>query len=124
MDYLGTQILAFIEANPGWAMLVIGLTAFGESFVFLSLLFPGTTILIAAGALISAGILDPISSVIAGIVGAVLGDSVSFWFGQKFGPLLPKIWPFFSSAMAGAVFSSGGSSAAAVRILHRQCLIR
>src|SRR6476660_2275021 len=92
MDYLGTQILAFIEANPGWAMLVIGLTAFGESFVFLSLLFPGTTILIAAGALISAGILDPISSVIAGIVGAVLGDSVSFWFGQKFG--LPKIWPF------------------------------
>jgi membrane protein DedA with SNARE-associated domain len=94
MDYLGTQILAFIEANPGWAMFVIGLTAFGESFVFLSLLFPGTTILIAAGALISAGILDPISSVIAGIVGAVLGDSVSFWFGQKFGPLLPKIWPF------------------------------
>ena len=94
MDYLGTQILAFIEANPGWAMFVIGLTAFGESFVFLSLLFPGTTILIAAGALISAGILDPISSVIAGIVGAVLGDSVSFWCGQKFGPLLPKIWPF------------------------------
>ena len=94
MDYLGTQILAFIEANPGWAMFVIGLTAFGESFVFFSLLFPGTTILIAAGALISAGILDPISSVIAGIVGAVLGDSVSFWFGQKFGPLLPKIWPF------------------------------
>jgi membrane protein DedA with SNARE-associated domain len=93
MDYLGTQILAFIETNPGWAMFVIGLTAFGESFVFLSLLFPGTTILIAAGALISAGILDPISSVIAGIVGAVLGDSVSFWFGQKFGPLLPKIWP-------------------------------
>ena len=94
MDYLGAQILAFIGANPGWAMFVIGLTAFGESFVFLSLLFPGTTILIAAGALISAGILDPISSVIAGIVGAVLGDSVSFWFGQKFGPLLPKIWPF------------------------------
>ena len=94
MDYLGTQILAFIEANPGWAMFVIGLTAFGESFVFLSLVFPGTTILIAAGALISAGILDPISSVIAGIVGAVLGDSVSFWCGQKFGPLLPKIWPF------------------------------
>lgn len=94
MDYLGTQILAFIKANPGWSMFVIGLTAFGESLVFLSLLFPGTAILIAAGALISAGILDPISPVIAGIVGAVLGDSVSFWLGQKFGPLLPKIWPF------------------------------
>src|SRR5207302_1401481 len=30
-------------------MSVIGITAFGESFAFLSLLFPGTAILIAAG---------------------------------------------------------------------------
>jgi len=65
MDYLASQILAVIKANPGWAMFVIGLTAFGESFVFLSLLFPGTTILIAAGTLVSAGILDPVSTVIA-----------------------------------------------------------
>jgi membrane protein DedA with SNARE-associated domain len=32
--------------------------------------------------------------VIAGIVGAVLGDSISFWLGQKLGPVLPRIWPF------------------------------
>jgi undecaprenyl-diphosphatase len=94
MDYLASQILAVIKANPGWAMFVIGLTAFGESFVFLSLLFPGTAILIAAGTLISAGILDPVSTVIAGIVGAVLGDSITFWLGDKFGPFLPRIWPF------------------------------
>ena len=94
MDYLAIQILAFVKANPGWAMLVIGLTAFGESFVFLSLLFPGTAILIAAGTLVSEGILSPVPTVVAGIAGAVLGDSVSFWLGQKFGPLLPKIWPF------------------------------
>ena len=74
-------------------MLVIGLTAFVESFVFLSLLFPGTAILIAAGTLVSEGILSPVPTVVAGIAGAVLGDSVSFWLGQKFGPLLPKIWP-------------------------------
>ena len=94
MDYLAIQILAFVKANPGWAMLVIGLTAFVESFVFLSLLFPGTAILIAAGTLVSEGILSPVPTVAAGIAGAVLGDSVSFWLGQKFGPLLPKIWPF------------------------------
>jgi membrane protein DedA with SNARE-associated domain len=96
MDYLATQILALIKAHPQWAMLVIGLTAFGESFVFLSLLLPGTAILIAAGALISAGLLNPVSTVIAGIVGAFLGDAVSFWLGQKFGPFLPSIWPFRS----------------------------
>jgi DUF2924 family protein len=33
MDHLAIQILAFVKANPGWAIFVIGLTAFGESFV-------------------------------------------------------------------------------------------
>ena len=35
MDYLAIQILAFVKANLGWAMFVIGFAAFGESFVFL-----------------------------------------------------------------------------------------
>jgi membrane protein DedA with SNARE-associated domain len=94
VDYLATVALALIKANPAWAALVIGLTAFGESFVVLGLLFPGTTILIASGALVSEGILNPILPILAGIIGAVLGDAVSFWIGQKFGPFLPRIWPF------------------------------
>ena len=73
---------------------MIGLTAFGESFVFLSLLFPGTAILIAAGALVATGTLDPVSIIIAGIIGAVLGDSISFWIGQRFGPAIATTWPF------------------------------
>jgi len=93
MDSLATEILAVIKANPGWAVFVIGLTAFGESVVFLSLLFPGTAILVASGALIAEGILDPLLPAIAGTLGAVLGDAISFWIGRKFGPLRSKIWP-------------------------------
>jgi membrane protein DedA with SNARE-associated domain len=81
MDYIAAQALAFIKHNPEWALFIIGLTAFGESFVFLSLLFPGTAILIAAGALVSEGILKPLPTISAGFIGAVLGDSVSFWLG-------------------------------------------
>ena len=66
----------------------------GESFVFLSLLFPGTAVLIASGTLISEGVLKLLPTVAAGIAGAVLGDSVSYWLGKKFGPRLPEIWPF------------------------------
>ena len=94
MDYLAGQILDFIKAHPEWAAFVIGLVAFGESFAFLSLLFPGTAILITSGALIEAGILDAFLPVVAGIIGAVLGDAISFWLGQKFGPFLLEIWPF------------------------------
>jgi len=96
MDYIAAQALAFIRDNPEWALFVIGLTAFGESFVFLGLLFPGTAMLIAAGTLVSEGILKPLPTITAGIIGAVLGDSASFWLGEKFGPALPKIWPFRS----------------------------
>ena len=94
MEHFAAQFIAFIKANPDWTMVVIGITAFGESIAFLSLLFPGTAILIASGGLISAGAIPFFSTVVAGIVGAVLGDAVSFWLGQKFGPLLPVIWPF------------------------------
>jgi membrane protein DedA with SNARE-associated domain len=94
MDQLASEILGIIRNHPESSALVIGLTAFGESFVFLSLLFPGTAILIAAGALVSEGVLDPGPVALAGLVGAVLGDAVSFWLGQRFGDLLPKLWPF------------------------------
>src|SRR5579864_3098135 len=94
MEHLAAQLIAFIKANPDWAMSVIGITAFGESFAFLSLLFPGTAILIASGGLVSAGAIPFFSTAAAGIVGAVLGDAISFWLGQKFGPMLPGMWPF------------------------------
>ncbi len=88
------QILAFIQAHPGWAAAIIGLTAFGESFVFLSIIFPGTAVLVAAGALAANGIINPYTAMLAGFLGATLGDTVSFWLGQKFGPILPHHWPF------------------------------
>lgn len=94
MEHLAAELLAFIKANPGWAMSVIAITAFGESFAFLSLLFPGTAILIASGGLVQAGVIPFFSTALAGIIGAVLGDAISFWLGQKFGPLLPGVWPF------------------------------
>lgn len=94
MNYVLTHALALVKAHPDYAFLVIGITAFGESFVFLSLLFPGTAILIATGTLVSEGVLHPLPAILAGIVGAVSGDAVSFWLGRKFGPALLVIWPF------------------------------
>ena len=94
MEHLVQPTLDFISAHSGWAFPVMFITSFGESFAFLSLLFPGSSILILAGTLMSAGSL-PYWSVLAGaIVGAVLGDSVSFWLGHRFGGRIGRIWPF------------------------------
>ena len=94
MEHFATEVLAYIRAHPEMAALVIGLTAFGESFAFVSFLFPGFAIMVAAGALVEAGLIDPIPAALAGFAGAVLGDAISYWLGLKFGHVLPRLWPF------------------------------
>jgi membrane protein DedA with SNARE-associated domain len=97
MENFVQPTLDFISANSSWAFPVMFVTSFGESFAFVSLLFPGTSILIVAGTLMSTGSL-PYWPVLAGaIIGAVLGDSISFWLGQRFGGSIGRMWPFTRS---------------------------
>lgn len=99
MDDLVHTTLQFIKQHQGWAFPVIFLVSFGESFVGLSLLFPGTTILVIAGTLVQwpfnpHGVLDIWPVLIGAILGAVIGDTISFMIGQRFGHHLDKYWFF------------------------------
>ncbi|HXP04062.1 MAG TPA: DedA family protein [Stellaceae bacterium] len=94
MDDLVQPALSFIAAHANWAAAIMFLTAFGESFAFLSLLFPGTTLLIAAGTLMSGGTLPYTPVLIGAVLGATLGDTVSYWLGRRFGPGIARLWPF------------------------------
>ena len=44
MEHLAEPLIEFIQAHQDWAIAVMFITAFGESFAFLSILFPGTTL--------------------------------------------------------------------------------
>jgi membrane protein DedA with SNARE-associated domain len=94
MDDLVHPLLAFIAAHAHWAIVIMFVTSFGESFAFLSLLFPGTTLLIAAGALMADGSLPYWPVITGAVVGAVLGDTVSYWIGKRYGHALARVWPF------------------------------
>ena len=94
MDSIVQPLLTFIAAHSHWATAIMFVTAFGESFAFLSLLFPGTTLLIAAGTLMSNGTLPYAPVLIGAVLGATLGDSVSYCIGRHFGGGIAKIWPF------------------------------
>ena len=87
-------IIDFIGAHAQWSYVIVGLTAFAESFAFVSLLFPGTAILVAAGTFVGTGTLNPWWLILAGIIGGTLGDGISFWIGQHFGHVVPRVWPF------------------------------
>lgn len=91
----------FIRLHGAWAGPVMFLVSFGESFVGLSLLFPGTTIMVVAGTIARwpfnpHGVLSVWPLMIGGILGAVLGDAISFWAGKKFGHVLERHWYFVS----------------------------
>jgi membrane protein DedA with SNARE-associated domain len=43
---------------------------------------PGETVLIAAGALVHRGVLDPGDALFCGILGAVIGDQIGYWVGR------------------------------------------
>ncbi len=88
-----------IKQHAGWSFPILFVVSFGESFVGLSLLFPGTTIMVIAGTfarwpLNPHGILSIWPLLFGAILGAVLGDAISFWLGRRFGHLIEKHWYF------------------------------
>jgi len=94
MEDLALPLLQFIKTHQNWAFVVMFITGFGESFPFLGLAFPGTSLLIAAGTLVDAGTLSYPPVLAGAILGAVLGDFVAYWLGRRFGRGIARVWPF------------------------------
>ncbi len=94
MDTAVRDLVTFIAAHSSWAGPILFLVCFGESLAVVSLIFPGTAILVAAGALVQSHVL-PLWPVLAGaILGATLGDGVSYWIGRSCGHAIQVVWPF------------------------------
>ncbi|QPC93372.1 DedA family protein [Mesorhizobium sp. INR15] len=87
------QSVSFIENHQAWAGLVVGLLAFGESLVLVGILLPGTTVLIIVGGLVGAGIVQPLPVLLAAMIGAILGDTISYFLGKWLGRGVVHKWP-------------------------------
>lgn len=61
---------------------------FAESGLLFGFVFPGDTLLFAAGLLASKGFFNIATLLVGSSIMAVLGDSVGYWIGKKFGPKL------------------------------------
>lgn len=89
-------LLAFSRHHPESAFAVAFIVSFGESFAGLSFLVPGTTILIALGALmraIDADFFEYFPVWLAAAIGAILGDWISYWIGHRFKEHVLSAWP-------------------------------
>lgn len=82
------QSLAWINLHPHWALLLLFLAALLDSIFIIGAFVPAGIALFAAGALVALGSMELWEAVLTSALGAVLGDSLSFWLGRRYGERL------------------------------------
>jgi membrane protein DedA with SNARE-associated domain len=87
-------VLGFVRANQNWLAPAVFLLAFLESLAFVSLLVPSTAILAALGLAIGAGHLPFWTPFLAAVIGAILGDWLSYEIGRRYKGEVKRMWPF------------------------------
>jgi membrane-associated protein len=84
-----TEFLQRLGEHVGlWLYVITGGLAFGEAAILLGMVLPGETALLVAGYFCHEGVLSLPVMIVIGVAAAVLGDSVGYAFGQRFGPPL------------------------------------
>jgi membrane protein DedA with SNARE-associated domain len=78
-------IIGFVEQHQAlapWLMLVF---AMAETTAVISIVVPSTAIMVAVGALAATGAINFLPLWLGATVGAVLGSTLSFWLGRRYG---------------------------------------
>ncbi|AHE67203.1 VTT domain-containing protein [Legionella oakridgensis] len=92
-DYL-QPLTTWIYANPSWALFITFLISFSESLAIIGSIIPGSVTMTAIGILAGSGIMRIDLTLLAASLGAVAGDSASYFLGYIFRNRITNIWPF------------------------------
>tara|TARA_R110002072_G_scaffold90500_4_gene202414 strand:- start:9514 stop:11007 length:1494 start_codon:yes stop_codon:yes gene_type:complete len=87
-------LLEWLKLNPNWLLLGIFLISLIESLALAGIIVPGVLLLFLVATV--AGHLDSSITAIllAGFLGAIAGDGISFYLGHFFKDSIPRWWPF------------------------------
>lgn len=87
-------MIQWLANNPGWSGLAVFLISLGESLVVVGLFIPGTVVMFGIGALVAMGGMNLWDTLLWSIVGAIVGDGISFWVGHHYREAMRTMWPF------------------------------
>lgn len=113
------SVLHFLLHVPSVVVLVaVGALVFGEAAVFLGFVLPGETAVLLAGFLASTGRVSVVLLGIVVVLCAIVGDSVGYEVGKRFGPRLmrTRLLQRHESRVAGARRFLDGRGASAIFI--------
>lgn len=94
MSGVVSSLLQWLNENPELAGLATFVISAGESVAIIGTIVPGTVTMTAIGALAGAGIIPLWSTIIWAMLGAIVGDGISYWMGHYFKDRIRRMWPF------------------------------
>jgi membrane protein DedA with SNARE-associated domain/membrane-associated phospholipid phosphatase len=94
MSDLIAPLLEGLNTHPQLAGLVTFLISACESIAIIGTIVPGSITMTAIGALAGAGVIPLWGTLIWAILGAIVGDGISYWIGYHFKNRLTGMWPF------------------------------
>jgi membrane protein DedA with SNARE-associated domain/membrane-associated phospholipid phosphatase len=94
MSDIVSPFLQWLNANPELAGLVTFIISAAESVAIVGTIVPGSITMTAIGTLAGAGIIPLYQTILWAILGAVVGDGISYWIGYYFKNSLRNMWPF------------------------------
>ncbi|MBX3709598.1 MAG: VTT domain-containing protein [Gammaproteobacteria bacterium] len=94
MSDIISPLLQWLNANPELAGLVTFIISASESVAIIGTIVPGSIMMTALGTLAGAGVIPLWPTIFWAIIGAIVGDGISYWLGHYFKDRLKVIWPF------------------------------
>ena len=88
-----SPIIDFVAAHPHYAIAAVFLLALSEALPLIGIVFPGSTLIFGICAIATGADINPWFLLMAAIVGAILGDGLSFWLGQRYKQKISVAWP-------------------------------
>jgi undecaprenyl-diphosphatase len=79
-----SAVTGFIALHPHFAYAAVCLLALSESIPIVGAAVPGSAVILAISALVPSGAVKLWPLLIAAMVGAIIGDGLSFWLGHRY----------------------------------------
>jgi membrane protein DedA with SNARE-associated domain len=89
-------IIDFVGAYPNFAFVTVFLLAMSEAIPVIGTVVPGSTLILAISTLATRAAVSPWPLVLAAVIGAVIGDGLSFWLGQRYHRGILLAWPLYN----------------------------
>jgi membrane protein DedA with SNARE-associated domain/membrane-associated phospholipid phosphatase len=87
-------LISYLSAHPHLGLGAIFAASLLEAVAVIGTFIPGSSVVFVGGVLVGLKVLDPAWTTAAAVIGAILGDGVSYWLGRRYHDRIRTLGPF------------------------------